>query len=159
MIERTTRLAVALLWVLLTLACSQGPTTGPGEVHWDRQTCEGCQMVISERRHAVQTRTPGDHATHAFDDLGCALLWLDEQGLTQNEPPVEVWVRDAKGKEWISAETTRFEAGLPTPMAYGFAAAEQGISLEEVHEQIRAAKQSRRPHSEHGEHRGGGPGG
>lgn len=135
--------------VALLAACWQGPTTGPGTVQWDRQTCDRCQMVISERRHAVQIRIPGQNETHAFDDLGCALLWLDDQGLEETEPDEssprrEVWVRDETGANWIDGYDARFEDGLPTPMAYGFGVAEDGISLGVVQERVRDAERQRR---------------
>jgi copper chaperone NosL len=128
----------------LLVACGQRPTTGPGKVNWDRQTCDRCQMVISERRHAVQVRMPGEHGTHAFDDLGCALLWLDEQGLDESKPPLEVWVRDPTGAHWIGGHDARFEGGLSTPMAYGFGVAEGGISLGVVRQRVRDAERRRR---------------
>ncbi|MBW2291028.1 MAG: hypothetical protein JRG94_01815 [Deltaproteobacteria bacterium] len=143
----------------LLAACGQRPTTGPGKIQWDRQTCDRCQMVISERRHAVQVRMPGEHGTHAFDDLGCALLWLeeqgleeqgleeqglDEQGLDESKPPLEVWVRDPTGAHWIDGHDARFEGGLSTPMAYGFGAAEGGISLGVVQQRVRDAERRRR---------------
>lgn len=149
MLEQTRRcnamlmIPVVIAMELLT-GCWQSPTTGPGEVRWNRQTCERCQMVISERRHAVQIRAPGKRNTHAFDDLGCALLWLDEQGLTGSEPPRELWVQESTGTHWIDGHTARFEDGLPTPMAYGFGVAEAGISLGEVHDRVREAEQRRR---------------
>ncbi len=113
-------------------------------------------MVISERRHAVQTRTPGHHTAHAFDDLGCALLWVDEQGLAESDPPQEVWVRDAKDSQWISASSAQFESGFPTPMAYGFATTDHGVALEAVREQIRTAELGRRSPSTHDGHQGHG---
>jgi copper chaperone NosL len=137
-------IAVSSIAVLL-VACWQSPTTGPGEIHWDRQACERCQMVISERRHAVQIRALGERRTHAFDDLGCALLWLDEQGLPADEEPrTEFWVRDPVGPGWIDGHDAHFEDGFSTPMAYGFGAAERGISLGEVQLRVREAERRRR---------------
>lgn len=128
----------------LLVACGQSPTTGPGEIHWDRQTCEHCQMVISERRHAAQLRAPGERNVHAFDDVGCALLWLDQQGLTDAEPPLEVWVRDTHDANWIDGRSARFDSGHPTPMQYGWATGARGLDLPGVHQRVREAEQKRR---------------
>ena len=105
---RSVFLALALVTSLVgpMAGCWQSPSTGPGEIHWDRQTCERCQMVISQRRHAVQVRAKGDHRAHAFDDLGCALLWLDEEGLpagrdSGGDSLHEIWVKGPHGSEWI----------------------------------------------------------
>ncbi len=125
-------------------ACWQSPTTGPSKIHWDRQTCEHCQMVISEKRHAAQIRVPGESTAHAFDDLGCAVLWLDEQAVTDNEPRHEVWVRDPTGTQWTDGHAAHFEDGLSTPMAYGFGTAESGVSLDAVRDRVREAERLRR---------------
>lgn len=168
-LERFVLAAVTVAAVVIGqfAACWQSPTTGPGKLHWDRQTCERCQMVISERRHAAQVRMPGKHTTHAFDDLGCALLWLDEQGLgeqglgeqnhTESDLPYELWLRDPSGAQWIDGRSARFENGLSTPMAYGFGVAEAGISLGVVQDRVREAERRRRsdrlkmPHGENRE--------
>jgi copper chaperone NosL len=139
------KLVPGLLVVILLAGCWQGSNTGPGEIHWDRQTCEHCQMVISERRHAVQIRKTGVRRTHAFDDLGCALLWLDEQGLLSgNDGGIEVWARATADGEWIDARTARFETGLTTPMAYGFGVADRGMSIDEVETEVIETERRRR---------------
>jgi copper chaperone NosL len=136
------------LVITLLAGCWQGSNTGPGEIHWDRQTCERCQMVISERRHAVQIRRLGEPGIHAFDDLGCALLWLDDQELDAgSEAKPEVWVKEPSATAWVDARVARFEAGMPTPMAYGFGTAEQGISLGEVEALVVEAEERRRGRS------------
>ena len=137
--------SLALAFALLPVACGQGSATGPDEIHWDRQTCEHCQTVISDRRYAAQLRMPGAKTTNAFDDLGCALLWLDEQGLLAgDDSDVEVWVRDPAGEEWIDGRKAAFGEGFATPMAYGFAPAEEGIPLSEVQARIVQAERRRR---------------
>jgi nitrous oxide reductase accessory protein NosL len=149
MIERPRVKFVSTVIMLILLAgCGQGSVAGPGDIHWDRQTCEHCQMVISEQRHAVQIRMLGARQTHAFDDLGCALLWLEEQGLRAGggERP-EIWVKGSTASDWIDAHGAQFEAGLSTPMAYGFGVAEHGISLGEVETQVRETERQRRSHS------------
>ena len=52
-------LRLAALLVLLTLVgCSGEPETGPAKVTWDRDACERCRMVLSDRHHAAQVRVP-----------------------------------------------------------------------------------------------------
>ncbi len=144
--EALVRLRGLATIVILSLAgCELGPESGPGTIHWDRETCEHCQMVISEKRHAVQIRLPGDRQTHAFDDLGCGLLWLDQQGLEvggANGP--EIWVKDSKAGDWIDGRKAEFASGLTTPMAYGFGVVEQGLSLAEVQIAVRETERRRR---------------
>jgi len=156
-------LVSVVLIAFFSAGCWSSADTGPGEIHWDRQTCEHCQMVISERRHAVQIRKIGVRQTHAFDDLGCALLWLEEQGLLAgSEEGPEVWARTTADGDWLDARTALFETGLTTPMGYGFGVADAGISLGEVQAQAiemerrrrsRSVKQPNRhdDHHDHGE--------
>ncbi|MCB1726823.1 MAG: hypothetical protein KDI22_05265, partial [Gammaproteobacteria bacterium] len=90
---RTTRLLIAT--ALLLAGCSGDPGTGPVEVKWDRDVCTRCNMVLSDREHSAQVRyTPADgkrSQVRKFDDLGCAVLWLDQQPW-HDEPGVEIWV-------------------------------------------------------------------
>jgi copper chaperone NosL len=140
------RLALLLLLLLFGVACSGEPATGPVDPVWDRTACEHCQMVISDRRHAVQIREVAGLRPHQFDDLGCALTWLDASGIEAKASAagtaVELWVRDAAGKTWIDGWQARYESGLHSPMGYGFAAAPEGdagaIAIETVREQLRA---------------------
>jgi hypothetical protein len=107
-------------------------------------------MVISEQRHAVQVRRLGDPKTHAFDDLGCALVWLDELGLLAgSDRGPEVWVKEGLASDWIDARTARFGEGFSTPMAYGFGATDQGIAIGEVQERVRERENRRRSGSLH----------
>ena len=105
-------------------------------------------MVISERRHAVQTRSLNAQQTHAFDDLGCALLWLDGKDLRAgSDGGPEVWAKISADGDWIDARLARFESGLTTPMAYGFGASEEGLSLAEVHATVLDMERRRRSRS------------
>lgn len=158
-IDRAIRGLLPFLVASLTVACWQSPTTGPREIKWDRETCERCQMVISERPHAVQIRETGERRVHAFDDLGCALLWLDERRVVDAKPHREVWVRDSAGAEWIDAHTAHFEHGHHTPMQYGWAVRDAGSSLATVGERVREAERLRRSKPLRAEDGPGGSGG
>ncbi len=114
---------IALLFILS--ACSGDPGTGPAEVKWDRDTCARCNMVLSDRRHAAQVRyRPADGSRvqlKKFDDLGCAVLWLDQQPW-RDQAGVEIWVNDRHSGEWIDARSAQYTPGSLTPMQYGLGA-------------------------------------
>lgn len=151
----------ALFWLV---ACSQDPKTGPGEVHWDRDGCEHCQMTISDRRFAVQVRTAHDHKLHRFDDLGCALLFLDglrahkTELAAKSDPELyaEFWVRNPQGTQWQDAHGVAFHDSYTTPMGYGYApaggstqeslATPQNWTLSQVWERVRVKENERRRH-------------
>ena len=114
---------VAVVLTLLT-GCADDPGSGPVEVKWDRDVCARCNMVLSDRKHAAQVRyTPADRRSQVwlFDDLGCAVLWLDKQPWG-SDPAVEIWVNDHQHGNWIDARSARYLPGQITPMEYGLGA-------------------------------------
>jgi hypothetical protein len=116
--------AVALAAVVFLTACSSGPDTGPGEVRWDKVSCERCIMSVSDRHFSAQIRGgPPERKTrlYFFDDLGCAVLWLQEQSW-RDEPRNEIWVTDAKTGQWLDARTAHYDTGFVTPMDFGLGA-------------------------------------
>lgn len=122
--------ALGLVAACLVLAgCSGDPGTGPAEVTWDRDVCERCSMVLSDREHAAQVRYADPAAARSrvalFDDLGCAVLWLEAQDWQldwRDDPAVEIWVTDYRDGSWIDARTARYVKGRITPMQYGLGA-------------------------------------
>ena len=112
------RALLALVLGAWLMACGD-PAQGPAEVAWGRTACEHCQMVISDRRFAMQVRL-GDRV-HRFDDPGCAVEWLDQKPGGGAEA-TELWVMDMDGGQWIDARSAFYRPGQRTPMAYGFGA-------------------------------------
>jgi len=111
------------LAALLLGGCSGEPDTGPGKVRWDRETCVRCQMAVSDPKFSAQVRVhPGKGSKlYKFDDIGCAIIWLDEQGLA-SDPDIEIWVNDYQTGDWIDARRAWYVPGQITPMGYGLGA-------------------------------------
>lgn len=110
--------------MLLLAACSNEPLNGPGEVRWDRDTCTRCVMAVSDPNFAAQIRGGPINeppALNKFDDLGCAVLWLDQQPWKEN-PNIEIWVNNHQGGDWIDARQAYFVKNQLTPMNYGLGA-------------------------------------
>lgn len=112
-------LLLAPAFLLLT-ACGD-PETGPVDVVWDRDNCERCVMALSDRHHSAQVRGGKRHKAHHFDDIGCALLWLEEQSW-KNDPNTEIWVNDHRDGSWLNAHQAHYVKITHTPMNYGFSA-------------------------------------
>jgi nitrous oxide reductase accessory protein NosL len=112
---------VFLALLLLLAACPQGPASGPVDIHWDRDACEHCRMVISDRRHAAEIRSGARREAMKFDDLGCALHWLQNQPEARQKE-AEIWVMDSRDPRWLDARQAHYLGGQVTPMDYGFAA-------------------------------------
>ena len=118
------RLLASALLLLLVSGCSPEADTGPGEVRWDREICVRCAMAVSDRNYAAQIRRmiPGQRSKlYKFDDIGCAVIWLDEQSW-KDEPMVEIWVTDYHTGKWIDARKSHYITGKITPMDYGLGA-------------------------------------
>ncbi len=139
-------LVAALL--LLSGACSDDQGQGPVAVKGDRDACEYCRMMISDLHFAAQVRLKPRERVHKFDDLGCALNWLNEQpgGIAGT---AEIWVADYHDGHWLDARKAYYFTGKTTPMDYGLAAvaepAPDSLSFSEAQQRV-LAKQHR-PHS------------
>ncbi len=108
-------------WSLLFIGCQQKSQNDIAQMHWDRDMCERCKMAISERKFAVQVLDPKTGKAYKFDDIGCAVLWFDEEKIPwQNQ--AKIWITDAKTGKWIDARTAIYTDDSITPMAFGFAA-------------------------------------
>jgi nitrous oxide reductase accessory protein NosL len=121
MIAARRRALPAWLALVLLLAACGDPGEGPARIAWDRDACEHCGMVITDRRFAAQVRI--GRTPHRFDDVGCAVEWLGER--SKGTPPTEFWVADQESGAWLDARTASFRGGQQTPMGYGFGASGQ----------------------------------
>lgn len=118
--------AWARLFVLLALlaGCSRQEASGPVEVLWDRETCTRCAMTVSDRHSTAQVRgaPAGQHTrVYTFDDIGCAVIWLDEQSW-KNDARTEIWVTDHLTGQWLDARVANFVAGQRSAMGYDLGA-------------------------------------
>ena len=112
--------AAFCVFILLIIACKGGNEEQlPVDFVWDREACEECKMALSDPHYSAQVIDPNGQA-YFFDDIGCAILWLQRQPWKDKS---RTWVNDVKTKEWIDAEKANWISGDPqTPMGYGFAA-------------------------------------
>jgi hypothetical protein len=81
-------------------------------------------MSVGDRHYATQIRggpEDGKSQLYKFDDIGCAVVWLDKQAWANN-PSTEIWVADHRNGEWINARTAWYLRGMQTPMDYGLSA-------------------------------------
>jgi nitrous oxide reductase accessory protein NosL len=120
---RATGFALVLLPLVLLSACGE-PSRGPLELRYDRVTCERCRMVLSDRHHSAQVRlaeAEGRSKVYAFDDLGCAVLWLEEDP-DRAARASELWVNDWRTGDWIDARSAFYVPDQVTPMGYGLGA-------------------------------------
>ena len=122
-------LLLGLLFLLNFTGCEKKEiSTELHEVHWDRDMCERCKMVTSDRHHAVQVINPQTGKSYMFDDIGCALLWFEDEKIAWKDK-AKIWITDVDTGKWIDARTAYYDTHNITPMAYGFAAHEKKESI------------------------------
>lgn len=129
--HRRALLTAAAVTVLLAplAGCGGDPGTGPVEVKWDRDACERCRMVLSDRRHSAQVRftDPGGRSrVMKFDDIGCAVVWLEDKPW-KGADTTELWVTDHRDGRWIDARSAFYVQGQLTPMEYGLGAQDAAV--------------------------------
>ena len=113
----------SLLVLFLLNACSESQS-GAIEPHWDRDTCERCRMVLSDRFHSAQIRfidEKNKSRVRMFDDIGCAIIWLEDKPW-RDKPDTEIWVNDHRNGNWIDARKAFYVSGHTTSMEYGLGA-------------------------------------
>lgn len=118
---------LGLLLLMTVLAGCGDETTGPATIHWDRDVCERCRMMISDRRFPAQARDAKGRA-HLFDDFGDMVMWLKEQDLLN--APVLLYVTDLESGAWLDARNARYSRGHHTPMGFGLAAHAKGGDMD-----------------------------
>lgn len=117
--------------------------TAAVKMHWDRDMCVRCVMVISDRKNAAQVRNPKNGKTYLYDDIGCVILWFKEEKIAWKDEAV-IWVTDVKTGEWINARTAFYDTENITPMGYGFSAHKTKDTIEQGQEIIDFAEVTRR---------------
>ena len=147
---------IGLMTGLLLSSCDGGSGNGPAEINWDRDACERCRMVLSDRQYSAQVRylPEGKRFSRVmwFDDIGCASLWLDDKPW-KDEPTTEIWVTDHRNGEWIDARKASFVKGKTTPMDYGLGAqsdpAAGALDFAQAKAHIRKVEAEHNIHSAH----------
>ena len=138
---------------LLLSSCGEEQTTGPIKVRWDREICARCAMAVSDRNYSAQVRggRKGKKSkVYKFDDVGCAVIWLDKQNW-QDDPRTEIWVNEHNSGEWIDARKAWYVQMKNTPMDYGLGAQTEkvdgALSFEEAKKHIYEVEQRFNPHT------------
>jgi len=141
---RFVKLLLLSIVVLLNFsACEKRDPKALHEVHWDRDMCERCKMVVSERHHAVQVINVENRRSYMFDDIGCVVLWFDDEKITWASK-AKIWITDVTTGKWIDARKAFYDTNNITPMAYGLAAHKSKESIKEGEEIVNFEEMSKR---------------
>jgi copper chaperone NosL len=103
----------ALAFSAWLAACDDG--SKPLEPVWNKQACDHCHMLLSEKAYAAQLVTNAGARLY-FDDVGCLAAYMNASA----ERERAAWVHGPTS--WLPAREAHFSAGAQTPMGFGFAA-------------------------------------
>lgn len=117
------RLFLSVLFLTVLAAC--GENDGPVEVHFDRDSCELCRMIISDPKFTAQIQGP-EGRMHKFDDIGNAIHWLKAMPFA-DDSTIKVWVADYESSTrdkvvWLDARKAFYQGGKISPMDYNYGA-------------------------------------
>ena len=129
------KLILVFLTLLSLFGCEKKQDSGIGKIHWDRDMCKRCVMVISDRHNAVQVQNPDTFQRYIFDDIGCMVLWFEDEHISWSDGAI-IWVTDVNSGEFIDARKAFFTTNNVTPMAYGFSAHKSKGSIKKGEEII-----------------------
>ncbi len=125
MITRYINTLILCAVLLLSLSCDKGKalSTGnrekkPVDFELGVPICPVCNMNVFTLKHAVELINEQGE-TYLFDDVGCTILWIDEQKLDLEKAVIWIYAQDTK--RWIDAKKARYSLIDNTPMRYGFA--------------------------------------
>jgi nitrous oxide reductase accessory protein NosL len=110
-----------IIFIIFSTGCEEKSKTDVAKVHWDRDMCARCVMVVSDRKNTVQVRDPATGRKYMFDDIGCMILWFKDQNIQWKDKAV-IWITDVDTGLWIDAKIAFYDTENITPMAYGFSA-------------------------------------
>lgn len=120
----------ALFVVILLSGCFEGERTGPEEIYWDRDMGTLCNMMISDARYVSEIRGGPKRKIYKFDDIGCAVNWLNDQPWA-SDTETEFWVAERTSTRdnviWLKAREARFVKGEMSPMNYNFEAVNASV--------------------------------
>ena len=83
--------------------------------------CPQCHMEVETLNNVAQV-VLDDGKTYIFDDAGCMILWIEDNGY--NPANLTIWIYSHDTKRWIDAKKAYYSLTDKTPMLYGFGAYE-----------------------------------
>ncbi|MCL2873182.1 MAG: nitrous oxide reductase accessory protein NosL [Betaproteobacteria bacterium] len=115
------RTFLIFLSALPLLACERKIDLRPHTPNWDRDVCTRCGMSVSDRLNSAQIIDAKTGEAFMFDDLGCAIAWLDEKQPAWRSDAI-VYVNDASDGAWLKVEDAVLATPYITPMSFGISA-------------------------------------
>lgn len=121
-----------LFLILFILSCENKSETGPTEIYYGQDICEGCKMIISERDFSAQYILSGGKVKK-FDDIGCMIHYIAEEE-PERDKVFAIYVRDYNSKQWINSNDAHYvwSKNIKTPMGHGVVALKNKESAKDL---------------------------
>jgi len=115
---------LAFALVLSFMGCEKKQSSGYHNVHFDRDMCAECRMVVSDRNYVAQIVHVEKNEAYSFDDIGCLFLWMkaNEKAWFKS---AKIYVSDVDSTKMLDATKAFWSTGHTTPMDFGLAAHER----------------------------------
>lgn len=152
--------AISLMISFIT-GCSQQTDLSAIDPKWDRDVCERCKMLLSDKKFSAEIINPTNGKHYFFDDLGCALNWITEKQNHSWASRATIFANDAKTGDWLDVSKNVLALGYVTPMSYGIAvfkdknqidASKKIISLTEAFDHVKKIKKLKEHTKSHTKH-------
>jgi copper chaperone NosL len=118
-----------LFWLVplafLVAGCHRPTAIVPPEIHYGRETCADCGMIVNDAHYAaaIAFRTEPDAPVQSaiFDDIGCLLTWRQHH---REARVAAAWVKDVNTAAWLEATSAAYVKSdqFSTPMGSGVVA-------------------------------------
>ncbi len=86
--------------------------------------CPQCNMFLVGKKYTAETIT-SEGKTHFFDDVGCMVLWAEEN--LKGDKNLVSWVYTLDSHKWVKSNKAFYSINDGTPMHYGFGAYEHSF--------------------------------
>lgn len=141
------KLSVLLIVMLSFNACEKSKTEGVHKIHFDRDMCVQCRMVVSDRHYVAQIVDTRNDKAYTFDDIGCALLWIAQNPKDWHRD-AKIYIAESQTGRFIDAKAAYWTTGHTTPMGFGLAAHEKiqkgSIKFSQLHTHVVASQKAHR---------------
>jgi hypothetical protein len=103
-------------------ACNSSESSSTQSLKSEVKVCPQCHMEIA-KSNEHSTYIVKNDTKHYFDDIGCMIIWCNENGVDIEK--AKVFSKDTG--RYIDAASASFKIGEKTPMSYGFCAYENSV--------------------------------
>lgn len=134
--KRFLKLLTLTVLVFCSVSCGKKVDTAAADPVWDRQICDQCKMILSNRNFAAQVINLDTGKRLYFDDIGCALRYLATEKMTPFSEKIILYATNANTGKWVDLKNGRIIKGYVTPMSSSFGVIDKDESISKDKKEI-----------------------